>query len=115
MDMSATTTMRRPPQEVFDYVANVAHDVTWRTGIVDSSSGWAVQTATESIAADRLIVTVGGQSYPGCGTTGDGYAWLTGLGHSLVTPRPALVPLVGGRPWTHQLSGLTLDAVQLTV
>jgi len=36
MDMSATTTIRRSPEEVFDYVADVSHDVNWRTGIVDS-------------------------------------------------------------------------------
>ena len=84
-------------------------------GIANTDSGWLVQTKTEAIAADRVIVTVGGQSYPGCGTTGDGYDWLSRLGHSIVTPRPALVPLVGGHAWTRELSGLALDDVQLTV
>src|SRR6056297_1210015 len=70
---------------------------------------WRVDTQSESILCDRIIVTSGGQSYPGCGTTGDGYRWLRALGHRIVPPRPALVPLVGGSAWTHQLSGLTLD------
>jgi predicted Rossmann fold flavoprotein len=48
-------------------------------------------------------------SYPGCGTTGDAYRWLSELGHTIVTPRPALVPLTGGCRWTHELSGLTLE------
>ena len=48
-------------------------------------------------------------SWPGCGTTGDAYEWLRQLGHSIVPPRPALVPLVGGHRWMNELSGLTLD------
>ena len=37
--------------------------------------------------ADRVIVTTGGKSYPGCGTTGDGYGWAQGAGtHDHSTP-----------------------------
>ena len=38
MDMSATTTIGRSPEEVFGYVAELGNDVNWRSGIVDS--GW---------------------------------------------------------------------------
>ena len=34
--MSATTTIGRPPGEVWAYVSDVSNDVNWRTGIVDS-------------------------------------------------------------------------------
>ena len=70
---------------------------------------------SESITADAVIVTAGGRSWPKCGTTGDAYAWLTTLGHSIVPTRPALVPIVGGRPWMHNLSGVTLPDVIATV
>jgi predicted Rossmann fold flavoprotein len=76
---------------------------------------WHVQTASGPLYADRVILTVGGKSYPACGTIGDGYRWLQQLGHHIVTPRPALVPLVGGQAWTHELSGVTLDDVCVTV
>ncbi len=72
-------------------------------------SGFEVATDRGPLQCDRLIVTAGGKSWPGCGTTGDAYAWLQRLGHTIVRPRPALVPLVGGFDWTHDLSGLTLD------
>jgi len=36
MDMSATTIIRKPPEEVFNYICDVTNDVNWRTGIVDS-------------------------------------------------------------------------------
>lgn len=34
MDMSASVFIERPPNEVFDYVMEVGHDVLWRTGVV---------------------------------------------------------------------------------
>ncbi|MEO1528005.1 MAG: aminoacetone oxidase family FAD-binding enzyme [Planctomycetota bacterium] len=76
---------------------------------------WHVTANGETLACDRLIVTSGGRSWPGCGTTGDGYGWLSRLGHTIVPPRPALVPLVGGYAWTRELSGLTLDECEATV
>ena len=85
------------------------------TGIDKSNGLWRVTSSGESIEAARVIVTVGGRSYPGCGTTGDGYQWLQKLGHTIVPPRPALVPLVGGNDWTHELSGVTLEDVVVTV
>jgi predicted Rossmann fold flavoprotein len=74
-----------------------------------SQQRWCVETSAETVEADRVILTAGGKSWPGCGTTGDAYRWLRDLGHTIVPPRPALVPLVGGQEWTHDLSGLTLD------
>jgi hypothetical protein len=38
MEMSATTTIRRPPAEVWAYVMDVGHDADWRTGV--DESGW---------------------------------------------------------------------------
>lgn len=70
---------------------------------------WSIKTDASTFVADRVIVTAGGRSWPKCGTSGDAYAWLEDLGHSIVPTRPALVPLVGGGDWTHELSGLTLE------
>ena len=47
----------------------------------------------ERIATKRLIVAVGGSSYPATGTTGDGWRWLQSLGHTIVPLRAALAPL----------------------
>jgi predicted Rossmann fold flavoprotein len=43
--------------------------------------------------ADRLIVAVGGSSYPLTGTTGDGWRWAAEIGHRIVPLRAALAPL----------------------
>lgn len=79
------------------------------------SSGFLLEVAGDSLAFDRVIVTVGGKSWPGCGTIGEGYQWLQALGHTIIPTRPALVPLVGGTDWMHQISGLTLDSVTASV
>ncbi|WP_149499315.1 BaiN/RdsA family NAD(P)/FAD-dependent oxidoreductase [Roseiconus lacunae] len=76
---------------------------------------WRVQTETEAIECDRVIVTSGGKSWPRCGTTGDAYSWLHQLGHRIVRTRPALVPLVGGTRWMRDLSGVTLPDVVASV
>lgn len=97
---------------------NAGVDVRLRCGVksVHRDDGrWRLESQTGPVDADRVIVTAGGRSWPGCGTTGDAYAWLSGLGHTIVPPRPALVPLVGGRPWMHELSGVTLEDAEATV
>ncbi len=82
---------------------------------VSPEGGFDVVTVDQTLHADRVIVTSGGRSWPRCGTTGDGYGWLQSLGHSIGQTHPALVPLVGGAPWTRDLSGLTLPNVRLSV
>jgi predicted Rossmann fold flavoprotein len=72
-------------------------------------------TTTRTILAENLILTTGGQSYPGSGTTGDGYRWLAELGHTIVDPRPALTPITVHDDWVKQLSGVTIPDVALRV
>jgi predicted Rossmann fold flavoprotein len=76
---------------------------------------FVIATERGEITAERIILTTGGQSYPGCGTTGDGYAWARSLGHTIVEPRPALVPLKSPATWVHELSGLTISDVRVQI
>jgi carbon monoxide dehydrogenase subunit G len=36
MDLSATTTIDRTPEEIFEFISNVRNDTQWRTGVVES-------------------------------------------------------------------------------
>jgi predicted Rossmann fold flavoprotein len=74
-----------------------------------------VITSHQVFSAGRVILTTGGQSYPGSGTTGDGYAIASRVGHRIVTPRPALVPVKVAVPWVADLRGVTLADVGLRV
>ena len=52
-----------------------------------------VEVGGETLRATRVIVSTGGSSYPATGTTGDGWRWLSALGHTLVPLRAALAPM----------------------
>lgn len=74
-----------------------------------------VESAGQTFPARAVIVAAGGASYPGTGSTGDAYPWLAALGHTVVPPRPALVPLVVAEPFVAQLEGLSLRNVRATL
>lgn len=86
------------------------------TRIKAESAGFCVATINETFTAQHVVITSGGKSYPGCGTTGDGYPWATDFGHRIVPTRPALVPLVTSTDaWPTQLQGITLPDIELIV
>ena len=85
------------------------------TQIERAPGGFRVQTTAGKLSAEKLIVTTGGKSYPGSGTTGDGYAWLAALGHTIVTPRPALTPITTRAAWLLELQGVTIADVDVRV
>jgi predicted Rossmann fold flavoprotein len=68
-------------------------------------------TPRRVLGAGKVILTSGGQSYPGSGTTGDGYRWAGQIGHTIIPPRPALVPITSSLPWVEALRGVTLPDV----
>lgn len=47
-----------------------------------------------SYTCRSLIIATGGLSYPGTGSTGDGYVWAEELGHKIETTFPSLTALV---------------------
>ena len=77
--------------------------------------GFRLTTSQRKLNARAVIVTTGGMSYPGCGTTGDGYAWAAAFGHQIVTPRPALTPILTAAAWIKPLSGVTVPDVAVQV
>lgn len=75
---------------------------------------FTVQLEDGALGARRIIVATGGKSYPKTGSTGDGYSIAVSFGHTLVKPRPALVPLVVDSPrsqWVRELSGIAFQDV----
>ncbi len=65
--------------------------------------------------ADAVIVATGGMSYPLTGSTGDGYTLAKQAGHSIIDPKPSLVPLETQEKWVREAQGLALKNVRLTV
>jgi predicted Rossmann fold flavoprotein len=85
------------------------------TAITAFNSGFQITTSRRTLTCEKVVLTTGGQSYPGSGTTGDGYAFAAAFGHTIVPPRPALVPLKVNAPWVASLRGVTLPKVGLRV
>lgn len=65
------------------------------TGIRRDQEKFVVSAAgMEDISAGKLILTTGGLSYPGTGSTGDGYVWAENFGHRTTRRFPSLTALV---------------------
>ena len=77
--------------------------------------GFRLVTSQRMIEAKNIILATGGQSYPACGTTGDGYRFAAALGHRIVQPHTALVPVTSHAPWVLELQGITLPDVFIRV
>lgn len=69
----------------------------------------------DEIRARTYIVATGGRSRPETGSTGDGFAWLRKLGHTIIEPNPALVPIAIKDAWVKRLSGVTVQKIKLTL
>lgn len=65
--------------------------------------------------AKAVIIATGGASYPGTGSTGDGYRLAREAGHQLVPIRPALVPLTTAGDSAQKCQGLSLRNAAVTV
>jgi predicted Rossmann fold flavoprotein len=61
--------------------------------------------------AENVIIATGGESYPGTGSTGDGYIFANDLGHTIEEVRPSLTPLRTSHPQKKFLDGLLLKNV----
>ena len=87
-----------------------------RAMVVETAEGAVCAVAGEKgrHEADAAIIATGGVSYPGTGSTGDGYRMAAELGHTVVEPRGSLVPLESDDAACGKMQGLALKNVELT-
>jgi len=83
--------------------------------LIPADRGFRLRTSGRTLTAEKIVLATGGKSYPTCGTTGDGYRWAEALGHHVVPPRPALVPVTTHAPWVRMLQGITAPDVLVKV
>ena len=69
----------------------------------------------EAFYGDAVILAVGGASYPGTGSSGDGYEMARKLGHHVTDILPSLVPLETEETWVKDAQGLSLRNVRVTL
>jgi predicted Rossmann fold flavoprotein len=68
----------------------------------------------QEIRAKSFVLATGGKSRPETGSTGEGFSWLKSLGHTVIEPNAALVPIATNDPWVKRLQGVSLKEVKLT-
>ncbi len=83
--------------------------------LVGTEQNQGVVTPQGAFYASSVILACGGASYPGTGSTGDGYSLAESAGHRIVPVRPALVPLITAGNTAQNLQGLSLRNVHLTL
>ncbi|MCO5387931.1 NAD(P)/FAD-dependent oxidoreductase [Desulfosporosinus sp.] len=95
--------------------------VTIKSGIaveevlVENGHVTGVRGNGQRYLAPRVVICTGGSSYPATGSNGDGFRFARKLGHSVITPRPALVPLKTAEDWVKELQGLALRNVEASL
>lgn len=103
--------------ELKKYGVKVKYDATVKELIVNENiiQGVVLQNG-EKIYSDKVLIATGGTSYKSTGSTGDGYILAESVGHSVVTPKPALVPFIlKEKDVCKSLRGVTLKNVELKV
>ncbi|MDD5725882.1 MAG: NAD(P)/FAD-dependent oxidoreductase [Patescibacteria group bacterium] len=65
------------------------------------------------LLVDKVILTTGGQAYRQTGSTGDGYAFATSLGHTITELAPSLSALFTQETWPAKIAGLSFQSVSL--
>ena len=81
-----------------------------KDGLIES-----VKLKDREIAAKAFILCTGGKSFPQTGSSGSGYDWARQMGHKIIEPAPALVPVETKESWVHLVQGLTLKNVSVTL
>lgn len=76
--------------------------------------GFGVFTDSGTFRCKKLIIACGGKSYPSTGSDGSGYKLAAMLGHTVVKPVAALVP-IRLKENVAQLQGLSLKNVKVSV
>jgi hypothetical protein len=83
-------------------------------GLQAKVCGVKLAQSDKVIKTGKVIVATGGLSYPGTGSTGDGYRMAEELGHKVVPLLPALVPMITREKFVRELAGLSLKNVRVT-
>ncbi len=83
--------------------------------LVENGEITGVKSNGENFTAQKVILATGGKSYPGTGSTGDGYELARQVGHTIEKPIPALVPLETKGSIAQNLQGLNLKNVKAVI
>lgn len=79
-----------------------------------TDDGFHVATESCKYICSKLIISVGGKSYPSTGSSGDGYAFAEKLEHPVLKPIPGLSPVSIKNHFLSSLSGISFPGISLS-
>lgn len=100
---------------VKEYSCNIINDDVKSLLIEDNTVKGVRTISGKEYYCDKVVIATGGKSYPLTGSTGAGYNFARQAGHTIVTPKPSLVPIVSPNGLCKSLQGLALKNVSLAV
>lgn len=71
---------------------------------------WKVSTQGWTYESDAVILAAGSKAVSGTGSDGSGYILAESVGHSLIKPLPALVPMMTRATWLKKIAGVRMPA-----
>ena len=91
-----------------EYITSNVKDIE-----IISDNLFKVKHEKGEIEANSVIIATGGMSYPLTGSDGFGYKLAKMLGHTIISPKPSLVPLTTKETYVKDLMGLSLKNVSV--
>ncbi|MGW8193176.1 MAG: NAD(P)/FAD-dependent oxidoreductase [Desulforhopalus sp.] len=91
----------------------VRHNAAVSALLIREGTVHGVECNGKMLECDNVILATGGKSYPRTGSSGDGYRIAANAGHTIVPPRPALVPLTTTDPLVQSMAGLDLRNIEV--
>lgn len=80
------------------------------TEIRSAVQGFEIRTKDGLYRSKTCILACGGKAAPKTGSDGSGYVYAKQLGHALIRPLPALVPLITNQKWIKAAAGVRSEA-----
>ena len=99
---------------VLDSGVTIVND-TAKSLETENGEAVGVRCEKQTYYADSVIICCGGMSYPLTGSTGDGYTLARQAGHTIVEPKPSLVPIESSDPECKSMQGLSLRNAALKI
>ena len=94
----------------------IHYDTTVRDVLVSGKNVSGVRTsAGKDIYSSQVVLATGGLSYPQTGSTGIGHGIAKKLGHTVIAPKPALVPIEVREGLAKKWQGVSLKNVSCAV
>jgi predicted Rossmann fold flavoprotein len=97
------------------HVTVLSHSPVSKLKTVENEISAVVLADGTEIKAKTFILATGGLSRPETGSTGDGFTWLKHIGHTIIKPSFALVPVAIKDEWVKKLQGVTIPSVKITI